>query len=391
MQWIQASRAITGDGKTVVSPAWVGIEGKRITEVTNVQPASATRDNTTNMGDATLTPGLFNCHEHLFRKPMPWIPGLNHGQNGDFYYMYNSWSYILLLALDWSIKVQKEQGICLARDMGLSGNTEPYALRRAFSSGLFEGPDVQVCGYAICKTGGHAYKRGLEVDGVDEILKAVRQQCKAGADFIKLMGSGGTERFPEENPIYSEFTQEELVAAAQAAHDSGKSVAIHAYSKESIMRSVKAGIDSIEHGALMDDECIELMVKKGTFFCPTMVGIRQPFKNSPHYPELCREIYPRQIDAMRKAKAAGVPISIGTDTRGLVRDEIRLVAEALEETPVEVFEHATKISAMASGRDDLGLLDAGKTANIVAFAGDLTASLDCLDNVLQVWKNGKAL
>jgi imidazolonepropionase-like amidohydrolase len=389
MDWIKADRGIIGDGKTVLSPIFVGIENSKIAHVTNVSPQDLSPEKIIDIGDVTLTPGLINCHEHVFRKSMPWIPGLNHGQNGDFFYMYNSWSYIMLLALNWSINVLREQGVCLIRDMGLSGDTEPHALKKAFANGVFEGPDLQVCGYAICKTGGHAYKRALEVDGVDEVIKAVRKQCKAGSNFIKLMGSGGTERYPDENPIYSEFTQAELDAAVQVAHDSGVPLAIHAYSKESIMRALKAGIDSIEHGALMDEECIELMVNKGTYFCPTMIGIRLPFKDSPHYDELCRDIYPKQINAMQMAKKAGVQITIGTDTRGYVRDEIRLVAEALNETPVEVFERATRISAIACGRDDLGLLEAGKTANIVAFKGNLVESLDRLDDVVCVWKNGK--
>lgn len=394
--WIHAARAITGDGKTLLSPAWIGVKGKHITDVTDKKPAGAAPDNTTEMGNVTLTPGLINTHEHIFRKSIPFSENLTHGEAAKLYYANNTYTDILCKTIAFAGRCLRDEGVTFVRDLGWSGTDHPFALQKALNTDMLEGPDIQVCGTYVCCTGGHGHVLGqcYEADGPDEVKKGVRTQLKQGATVIKIMGSGGTGHYPEEQPVHPEYSYEEMKAAADVAHDAGVRIAIHCYAREGILRALRAGIDSIEHGCLIDDECIDLMVKNGAAFNPTMIGIRTPItrsKNMNKYlDELNELLYFPQVQAMRKCRAAGVPVGVGSDTRGTVREEIRLVAEALELDPVGVFEHATSISAKILGRGDMGLLAPGKLANIAAFQGDLSKSLDCLDNVAQVWKNGIA-
>lgn len=396
MFYINADRAIIGDGKTVLSPAWIGVEGKNIAYVGSEKPADATPDNTTALGDATLTPGLINTHEHIFRKSIPFSENLSHAEAGKLYYANNTFTDILMKTVAFASYTLKEEGVTFVRDLGWSGTDHPFALQKALNSDLLDGPDIQVCGTYICCTGGHGWVLGqcYEADGPDEVKKGVRTMIKHGATCIKIMGSGGTGHYPEELPQYPEYSEEEMRAAVEVAHDRGIRVAIHCYSKEGIMRALRAGVDTIEHGCLIDDECIELMKKTGAAFNPTMIGIRTPItrsKNMTKYlDELNELLYFPQIEAMKKCRAAGVPVGCGSDTRGTIHEEIRLMADALELDPVGIFEHATSISAKILGRDDFGLLKPGMLAHIAAFQGDLTKSLDALDNVVQVWKNGRA-
>lgn len=396
MFYIHADRGIVGDGKTVMSPIWIGIEGKWIVEVSSQKPEAATTENTTVLGNVTLTPGLINAHEHIFRKPIPFSENLTHTEAAKLYYSSNSYTDILCKAIAFAGYTLREEGVTFVRDLGWSGTEHPFALQKALNSDLLEGPDIQVCGTYVCSTGGHGWSLGqcYEADGPDEVKKGVRTQLKHGATVIKLMGSGGTGLYPDELPEHPEYSYEEMKAAVDVAHDAGVKVAIHCYSKEGILRALRAGVDTIEHGCLIDDECIELMCKTGAAFVPTMIGIRTPItrsKNMLKYLDELNELlfYP-QIEAMRKCRAAGILVGCGSDTRGTVHEEIRMMAEALRLTPVEIMEHATSISAQILGRPDFGLLAPGKLAHIAAFEGDLTKSLDCLDHVVQVWKNGKA-
>ena len=395
MFWITANRAIIGDKNRVIAPAWIGVEKKHIVSVRTERPKNAKEENIESFDDVTLTPGLVDTHDHVFRKPIPFSEELSHTDAGKLYYDRNSYSYIMCMTIEWAGKCLRDQGVTIIRDLGWSGTDHPFALRRALNSDLLEGPDLQVCGTYICRTGGHGYmlKQCIEADGIDEIKKATRKQIKDGADVIKIMGSGGLGVFPQEQPIHPEYSFEEIRTCVDVAHDAGLPVAMHVYPAEGILRAVKAGIDSIEHGCLMTDECIELMARNGTAFNPTMIGIRTPItRNSSmkkYLPEITKKFYEPQVSAMRKAKKAGIDIGIGPDTRGTMIEEIQMVSEALELTPVEAIEHATSISAKVIKRSDMGLLSEGKIANIIAYKGDLTKSLDCLENVVQVWKNGR--
>ena len=247
-------------------------------------------------------------------------------------------------------------------------------MKRGIKEGLVPGPEMMVCGLDICMTGGHCHAAALEVDGPAEMMKAVRAQIRAGADFIKFMASGGLENFPREDPKYPEFTVEELRAGIEVAHDAGVKTAAHAYPKAAIMRILSAGIDCVEHGV------------KGSYFIKPITEEKQR-----SIPLLEKRIWGPHAVSVRKAVQAGLLVGTGTDSYGRLSDEIRSIAAAAELSPVQAIAHATSISAKIVNRPELGLLEEGKHANIAAFPGDLTESLDTIDHVSQLWLHGKAM
>lgn len=390
-QYLSASRALTGDGKTVLCPAWIGFEGKTITYVSTEKPADATEENTTVLPQTvTLTPGLLNIHDHISRKSLRFPkPGKTFGQCATEL-MSNSQEYLILHSYVNMLSYLQDEGITYVRDMGLTGYT-CIDLRKAINEGLLKGPYISACGMSLSISGGHCYRQSVECDGPDAVRRAVRIQCNKGADVIKFMGSGGLEHFPDEDPSIPQFTLEELQAGVNAAHDLGRDCAIHAYSNEGIRRAVTAGVDNIEHGCMMTEDLIELMAQKGLHLNPTMTGIRGAAKagpNAKYWDMLQERVFSRQEQGMRWAKQAGVLIGAGTDTAGTLRDEIAMIADTLGETPVEAIGRATGTNARIVKRPDMGLLEPGRLANIAAFDGDLTQSLDGLAHVVQTWKDG---
>lgn len=164
------------------------------------------------------------------------------------------------------------------------------------------------------------------------------------------------------------------------------------------MRIINAGIDCVEHGVMMDDECIDAMVKHNLPLVPTMTGMRGAYFIPPvsEARMKTRELLEKRIwqphnESVRKAVEAGLLVGTGTDSYGRLSDEIRLIAKAANRTPVQAIQHATSTSAKIIGRDDLGLLAEGKHANIAAFPGDVSKSLDTIDRAVQVWLHGKAV
>ncbi|MDY3282357.1 amidohydrolase family protein [Dysosmobacter sp.] len=391
--YITAKHGIIGDGEKTLSPIWVGIDGDKITYVDSIKPEAANEHNTTDMGECTLTPGLFNLHDHVNRKQLRFDADLPLGVRSA-QFMGETKEYMLMHGVH-NMKEMLKEGITFVRDFGLGGYTA-LTLRRAIKEGLVPGPEMITCGMDIVQSGGHCYKYAKEADGCEEVMKAVREEIRAGADFIKMMASGGLEAFPREDPKYPEYTLRELQAASEVAHDAGYKITAHVYPKEAIMRILQADFDCVEHGVMMDDECIELMVKKGTPLVPTMTGVKGSFFIKPvtaqkkaSIPLLEERIWGPHAISVKKAIQAGIPVGTGTDTYGWLADEIRTIAEAADLNPVQAIAHATSISAKIVDRPDLGLLEVGKHANVVAFPGDVTKSLDTISNARQLWLHGK--
>lgn len=393
-RWIKADRAITGDGRTVLSPAWVGVEGEVIFEVTDRQPDGAPPDNVQEFSGVTLIPGLLNIHDHICRKSLREADpaGRPFGQRADTFMRQDS-NLLTLYGADNMKKYLYDEGITWVRDLGL-GAASTVAVRTAIKNGLLEGPEVTTSVNPITMTGGHCYRFSEIADGEAGVITAVRRMIQQGADIIKFMGSGGLEHFPEEDPKYPQFTVKELAAGVETAHDQGKDVAIHVYSAEGIRRAIEAGVDNIEHGSMMNETCLEVMAEKGLFWNPTMTGIRGAVKSGPnikYWDLLQKRVFGIQEQGLRKAKKLGILIGAGTDTMGYLADEIEMLRATLDETPVQALAHATSINAIISRRTDLGLLEKGRKATLVAVKGDLTKSLASLKGgIVCTWKDGIA-
>lgn len=204
----------------------------------------------------TVMPGMFNCHIHAMSTPIAAPESLNWETSGMF-------------ALRGLRHLQQhlQSGVTFVRDMNGRKLAE-VDLKNALQQGLFVGPNYHIARKCLCMTGGHGSNTGRECDGPVDCMKAAREQIKGGADFVKIMATGGVNS--DTRPEFSQLNLEEMTAAITEAHRAGKKTATHAHGKAGIKTAVLAGIDSVEHGSYIDDECIELMLERGTALCPTL-------------------------------------------------------------------------------------------------------------------------
>ena len=303
-------------------------------------------------------------------------------------------------------------GFTTVRDAGTNGGVS-IALKRAIEQGLTEGPTIFNAGKSLATTGGHADPtNGVRADlmgdpgpnegvvnGPEDARKAVRQRYKEGADFIKITATGGVLSVAKsgENP---QFTEEEMRVIVETAKDYGFHVAAHAHGAEGMKRAIRAGIHSIEHGTLMDDEAIELFKEKGTWWVPTISAgrfVAEKAEVPGYFPAVivpkALAIGPQIAETFRKAYPAGVKIAFGTDCgvcpHGSNAGEFLLMNQA-GMPPLETIQTATLRAAQLLGiADQTGTLSAGKNADIVATPADPSEDLDTVLNISFVMKAGK--
>src|SRR5256886_3705474 len=204
-----------------------------------------------------------------------------------------------------------EAGTTTARDVGSRGHIS-ISVARAIKAGVIPGPRTLNAGLVICMPGGHAWFIGRQTDGPDEIIKAVREQVSAGADVIKFIATGGVLT-PGTSPGAAQLTPEELRAGVEEAVRAGRRVAAHAHGAEGMKNALRAGVHSIEHGTLLDNEALDLLLKRRTFLVPTLSAIQSGFEHGktggmPDYAlEKCAGMAAAQPKNFRKAVKAGVP------------------------------------------------------------------------------------
>lgn len=388
---IRAARLLDVRAGQLVQPGVVVIEGERILSVgENNLPAGA---DTIDLGDMTLLPGLIDMHTHLnydlgegwTTRPAIETPALNALRGVPY-------ARATLLA-----------GFTTVRDLGASLGFADIALARAIERGWVEGPRMITAGHAISITGGHCEVTGFApgileggpeegvADGVAEVLKAVRYQIKHGARVIKVCATAGVLSFegPSGAPQYS---IEELRAIVEEAERHGLKVAAHAHGTEGIKNAIRAGIHSIDHGSILDDEAIRLMVEHGTYLVPTVFQWYLPYDLPPLLAEK-NDYVKGFVDAsVRKAIAAGVKIALGTDAgvfeHGLNGREFAAYVER-GMSPLEAIRSATLNAADLLGVDDRGSLEPGLLADIVAVPGDPLQDIRVLEDVRFVMKGGR--
>jgi imidazolonepropionase-like amidohydrolase len=393
---VRAGKLIDGRGGQPVSNAVILIDSTRITAVGANLPIPA-GTTVIDLGNATVLPGLIDCHTHI-----------TSGNPGDYYE-----SLFRRSPIDYAVAAPTfarrtlEAGFTSVRDVG-SGEFIDVALRRAIDSGLVVGPRMQVATLAIGSTGGHNDIVGFSpyikfgqfsgvADGVDEIRKLVRFEVKNGADVIKLIASAGVLS-EEQSAGAPQYTQEEMNAAVQEAAQWGRKVAAHAHGAEAIKRAVRAGVASIEHGSLLDDEGIRLMKERGTYLVADIYNddyILTEYKRL-NFPEKIldkeRQIGKAQRENFQRAARAGVKIAFGTDAgvypHGLNARQFRfMVRYGL--TPMQAIQSATTSAAELLGWSDrVGSVVPGRYADLVAVDGDPLADITLLEHVNFVMKGG---
>ncbi|HEY0351176.1 MAG TPA: amidohydrolase family protein [Gemmatimonadales bacterium] len=393
---IRAARLIDGRGGAPIQNAVILVDSSRITAVganLPIPPGATIID----LGKATVLPGLIDCHTHI-----------TSGDPGDYYETLFRRSPIdYAVAAPTFARRTLEAGFTTVRDVG-SGEFIDVALRRAIDSGLVVGPRMQVATLAIGSTGGHNDIVGFSpyikfgqfsgiADGVDEIRKLVRFEVKNGADVIKVMASAGilSEEQSAGGPQYS---QEELNAVVQEAAQYGRKVAAHAHGAEAIKRAVRAGVASIEHGSLLDDEGIRLMKERGTYLVADIYNddyIMAEYKRL-NYPEKIldkeRQVGRQQRENFRKAARAGVKIAYGTDAgvfpHGWNGKQFAFMVR-FGLTPMQAIQSATTSAADLLGWSDrVGALTPGLYADLVAVEGDPLTDITELERVKFVMKGG---
>jgi imidazolonepropionase-like amidohydrolase len=251
-------------------------------------------------------------------------------------------------------------------------------------------------------TGGHGWFLGREADGAEAVRHAVRSELKAGATCIKLMASGGVYGHAEE-PGSPQLTVEELRVAVEEAHKAGRRVAAHAYSIEAIGNALDAGVDSIEHGSFIDRDTAGRMRETGTYLVPTMSVYRAMSERGPELgaPEYIRrktaEVLEASREAFRLALEAGVPVAAGTDCgapghpHGTLLEELMLMVES-GASPVQALRFGTSAAADLLGLgDEVGSLEPGKRADLLAVDGDPTSEILALRDVRLVLRDGSGV
>jgi imidazolonepropionase-like amidohydrolase len=300
----------------------------------------------------------------------------------------------------WAVKnawKELQRGVTVIRDCG-SKNRVSVDLRNSIKEGIINGPRVFACGFGIAATGGHEthkYQGAVEADGPDEIRKAVRAEIKAGADFIKFMGSGGIGGMPEnEDPSWVEMGVDELEAGIREAHYRGKRTTVHAMSEEAILNALKAGIDCIEHGVMLNEQALDIMAVRGVYYVPTISGIaaaanREAESGKKEIAEIiCNVVVEPLKSSIKRAYARGITIGCGTDTLGDVVDELKIL-NSCGLPGMECIRAATINAAKICGIEDkAGSVEAGKIADLLIVEGDPLEDIEALRKVRGVLKAG---
>ena len=303
-------------------------------------------------------------------------------------------------------------GFTTVRNLGLFVKTGGYlldvALGKAIDKGWIDGPRIVPAGHAITPTGGHldptmfaAFAPGMMeltleegiANGVDEVRKAVRYQIKYGAQLIKVCVSGGVMSLTG-SPGAQHYSFDELCAIVDEAHRRGLRVASHTHGAEAVKQAVKAGIDCIEHGFLMDDEAIQMLVDNDTFLVPT-TRLADAMDTSHAAPELqakAAEMFPKARISVKKAYDAGVKIAVGTDApaipHGKNADElVALVSRGMSNAAV--LRAATVVAAELIQVTDRGRLAEGLLADIIAVPGNPLDDMTVTQDVRFVMKGGQ--
>ncbi len=392
---VKAARLIDGTGAAPIANVVVLIEGDRITAVGSGMTIPKGTE-VVDLGSATLMPGFIDCHTHVT------------GQPGDFYDdLFRKSPIDFAVTSHLYARRTLDAGFTTIRNAGASEYVD-VALRNAITRGDIAGPRIIAAAHAIGATGGHGDLNGMSpylrfegtsgiADGPDAIRKQVRTQIKYGADVIKMIATAGVLS-EEESVGAPQFSLDEMKTMVDEAAMWGRKVMAHAHGTEGIKRAIRAGVASIEHGSLIDDEGIEMAKAKGTFL------VMDVYNDDYILAEYGRLGYPEKILAkermigrlqrenFRKAVKAGVKMAFGTDAGVYPHGwNAKQFATQVEwgMTPMQAIVSATSSAAELLGQSDqLGTVAAGRWADLVAVSGDPLANIKELEKVQFVMKGG---
>jgi len=395
---ILCKAVIDGNGKTLTNVAII-VEGERIISIVK-QDALPKDSELIDLKGFTVLPGMIDLHSH------PLVGGdeyqLNHIRNSSAQKALEG----LIRSQDWLMAGWTTLRIAGDADVGYAH----FEIRDAINKGLFIGPRIYGAGHWISATGGggdvnffsyeqqHVMVDGLIVDGPEEMRKAVRNEIKYGSDWIKILVSGAYATVGD-NPQNVHLSPEELAMAIEEAKRRDVPVMAHAHAAEAIKMAVKAGAKTIEHGSFIDEEGINLLIQHGTYLIPTLTVFKYTKEQLTNTNALAKAhaistTYSIQRDDnFRKAIKMGVKIGVGTDFFG---NPVEYGANEFSElvrlgmTPMQAIMAGTKVGAEILGKEkDLGTVEVGKFADLIAVSGDPAKDIDELKKVKFVMKGGK--
>lgn len=399
--YIHAGRLIDVKTKKVLTEQTIVVEGNKILSLSAGYQKGTADDQTIDLKNATVMPGLMDMHVHIESQTSPtrYVDGFRDNE-ADVAFKSLPYAQITLMS-----------GFTTVRDLGGSGVN--IALRNAIASGLVVGPRIYTAGKSIAPTGGHAdptngVRRDLMgdpgpeqgvINGDADARKAVRQAVKYGSDLIKVTATGGVLSVARDGSA-PQFQQDELDAVVETAKDFGIHVAAHAHGDEGMKRAIRAGIHSIEHGTLMTEETMDMMIKAGTWYVPTVtagMSAAEYAKIPGYYPPVVRD-KAMQIGAQiqqtfAKAYKRGVKIAFGTDAGVFPHGENYREFIYMTEVGMpnlEAIQAATLNAALLLGVENtLGTLESGKIADIIAVSGNPDQDIKVMKDVIFVMKEGK--
>ena len=389
---LKAARMLDVESGRIIPNAVIVIEGERIKAVnpSNVPDGARIID----LGDVTLLPGFMDMHTHITGQ----LDKDSFNRTGR-----ETPADAALRGVRFA-RITLAAGFTTIRNVG-SGGFAAISLGKAIERGDVIGPRIISAGHSLGITGGHCdttgfapgilegdYRQGI-ADGADEVTKAVRYQIKHGAKVIKTCATAGVLSF--EGPVGAQqYSLEELTAMVEEAARHGVKVAAHAHGTDGIIAAIKAGVASIEHGSMLNDEAIRLMKEKGTYLVPTTYLVdRIDFSILPPSIRAKGEyVLPLAQASLRRAIREGVKIAFGTDAAVYPHGENAHEFAAMVDkgmSPIEALRSATVYAADLLGVDDRGVITEGKLADIIAVEDNPLDDIRVTEHVVFVMKDGK--
>ncbi len=373
---LRCPRIVDGIGGTLTRHG-VLLEGQRIARIAPISEFEGYRGEEVVLDDATtLLPGLIDCHVHLCFDGEP-----NPGEVAEK--MRPGAVAVRALA---NAQRSLSGGITAIRDCGGKDYLE-FAARDACNRGQFQGPTIRASGRMICMTGGHGNRFGRVADGIEEVVKAVREQVHAGSDLVKIMATGGVMT-PGVDPEDAHYSAEEMAAGIAEGHRFHKPCASHAQGTEGILNAVRGGIDSIEHGIFLSDQCIEEMLERRTYLVPTLSALKNILaagdQGIPEYVlEKATRVSETHQRSIKMFYEAGGRIAMGTDAgtpfnhHGENAQELRYMVD-VGISPMDAIIFSTANAADLMRLEKTGRIQAGAAADLLVVEGNPLEDIDAV-------------
>ena len=380
---VYARGVVDGTGTGFRPKVALLVEGNRIAAVGPTEQLRQRADELLDLGDTVLLPGFIDAHTHITVRP---------GEGDQHAQLARPLVWQALRGVE-NVAGMLRSGVTTARIMGERGGLD-FEFKRAIAAGEVLGPRLLVSGQALSASHGHGAALGV-ADGVEEVRKVVRANIRSGADHIKIFATGGVSSRGSDIYAYH-YSREEIRAAVAEAHRAGLPVAAHAHGGEGVDLCIEEGVDSIEHGGLLTEENIDRAVAAGTWlvltntiaFHPT--GIEKGDAGNPDIIAKMKRVRETITKTFERIRTSGLRFALGTDSmHGLFAHEIEWLLERgvpAEQAILAATRHGAEVLGLSA---EVGTLEPGKLADVVALAGNPLEELESLYRVVAVVKEGR--